>query len=82
MICILPKISRKEDLNFPNATLIEEEPLIHDKKLERDYPQFSPDGKVVAFIEDRNRLMVVNLDTKKIRQVTDGSTWYTPFRRI
>ena len=73
----IAKISRKEDLNFPNATLIEEEPLIHDKKLERDYPQFSPDGKVVAFIEDRNRLMVVNLDTKKIRQVTDGSTWYT-----
>ena len=71
----IAKISRKEDLNFPNATLIEEEPLIHDKKLERDYPQFSPDGKVVAFIEDRNRLMVVNLDTKKIRQVTDGSTW-------
>ena len=73
----IAKISRKEDLNFPNATLIEEEPLIHDKKLERDYPQFSPDGKEVAFIEDRNRLMVVNLDTKKIRQVTDGSTWYT-----
>lgn len=73
----IAKISRKEDLNFPNATLIEEEPLIYDKKLERDYPQFSPDGKEVAFIEDRNRLMVVNLDTKKIRQVTDGSTWYT-----
>lgn len=73
----IAKISRKEDLNFPNATLIEEEPLVPSKTLERDYPQFSPDGKEVAFIEDRNRLMVVNLATKQIRQVTDGSTWYT-----
>ena len=30
----------------------------------------------MAFIEDRNRLMVLNLKTKKVRQVTDGSTWY------
>lgn len=73
----IAKISRKDDLNFPNATLIEEEPLVHSKSVERDYPQFSPDGKEVAFIEDRNRLMVVNLESKKVRQVTDGSTWYT-----
>ena len=30
----------------------------------------------MAFIEDRNRLMVLNLKTKKVRRVTDGSTWY------
>lgn len=36
----------------------------------------SPDGKELAFIEDRNRLMVLDLKTKKVRQVTDGSTWY------
>ena len=41
------------------------------------YPQFSPDGKELAFIEDRNRLMVINLETKKVRQVTDGSTWFS-----
>ena len=44
--------------------------------MERRYPQYSPDGKEIAFIEDRNRLMVLNLETKKVRQVTDGSTWY------
>ena len=70
------KIVRKEDANFPNATLIEETPLLPSKSVERDYPQFSPDGKEVAFIEDRNRLMVVNLASKKVRQITDGSTWY------
>ena len=31
----------------------------------------------LAFIEDRNRLMVINLETKKVRQVTDGSTWFS-----
>ena len=70
------KISRKEDPNFPNATLIEEEVLLPSKTVERAYPQYSPDGKELAFIEDRNRLMVLNLKTKKVRQVTDGSTWY------
>lgn len=44
--------------------------------MERAYPQYSPDGKELAFIEDRNRLMVLDLKTKKVRQVTDGSTWY------
>ncbi len=72
----LAKIGRKEDANFPNATLIEEEALLPSKDVERAWPQFSPDGKELAFIEDRCRLMVVNLKSKKVRQVTDGSTWY------
>ncbi len=72
----LAKIARTEDANFPNATLIEEEALLPSKDVERTCPQFSPDGKELAFIEDRCRLMVVNLETKKVRQVTDGSTWY------
>ena len=72
----MARIVRKEDPNFPNATLIEEEPLIPDLNIERGYPTFSPDGKEVAFIEDRTRLMVVSLESGAIRQVTDGSTWY------
>lgn len=70
------KIAREEDPNFPNATLIEEEVLLPSKTVERTYPKYSPDGKELAFIEDRNRLMVLDLKTKKVRQVTDGSTWY------
>ncbi len=72
----LAKITRKEDPNFPNATLIKEEVLLPSSTIERAYPQFSPDGKELAFIEDRNRLMVINLETKRVRQITDGSTWY------
>lgn len=71
------EIERKEDLNFPNATLIKEEVLLPSKSVERMYPKFSPDGKEVAFIEDRIRLKVLNLETKKVRQITDGSTWYS-----
>lgn len=73
----LARIVRKEDPNFPNATLIKEEVLLPSATVERAYPQFSPDGKELAFIEDRTRLMVLNLETKKVRQITDGSTWYS-----
>ena len=73
----MAKIARKEEANFPNTTAIEEEVLLPSDKTERTYPQFSPDGKELAFIEDRNRLMVLNLETKKVRQVTDGSTWFS-----
>ena len=71
------KIARSEDPNFPNATLIEEEALLPDLSVDRSYPTFSPDGKELAFIEDRTRLMVANLETKAVRQVTDGSSWYS-----
>ena len=73
----MAKIARKEEANFPNATAIEEEVLLPSDKTARTYPQFSPAGKELAFIEDRNRLMVLNLETKKVRQVTDGSTWFS-----
>ncbi len=69
-------IERSEDLNFPNATTIKEELLIPSTSVERAMPQYSPDGKELAFIEGRTRLMVMDLKTKKTRQVTDGSTWY------
>ncbi len=69
-------IERKEDLNFPNATTIKEEILLPSTSVERAMPQYSPDGKELAFIENRTKLMVLNLETKKTRQVTDGSTWY------
>ena len=75
----MAKIARKDDANFPNATLIEEEAILPSKTIERGYPQFSPDGKEIAFIEDRCKLMVYNVKSKKVRQITDGSTWYNTF---
>lgn len=69
-------IARKEDPNFPNATIIEEEVILPSSTVERAVPMFSPDGKELAFIEDRMRLRVVDLKSKDVRTVTDGSTWY------
>ncbi len=70
-------ITRPEDPNFPNATLITEEPILHDVNVERDFPQFSPDSKELAFIENRKNLMVYNLQSKQTRQITDNKTWMT-----
>ena len=69
-------ITRSEEPNFPNATLIEEKPLFKDNKIDRAYPKYSPDGKELAFVEGRCRLMVLNLASGKVRQITDGSQHY------
>ena len=73
---VLATIERKDDPNFPNATLIKEEILLPSTTVERMYPCLSPDGKKLAFIEDRIYLKVLDLKTKQVTQVTDGSTWY------
>ena len=70
------KISRTDDLNFPNATIIDEERLTPNDGKDRTNPQLSPDGKKLAFIENEMKLMVMDLESKKITQVTDGSMWY------
>lgn len=72
----LAHIVREEDPNFSNATLVREEALFKPSATERFAPSFSPDGKELAYIEDRERLMVIDLKTRKIRQITDGQKQY------
>lgn len=74
---VLARMTREEDPNFPNATQIEEEILLPSSSVERCYPRFSPDGTEIAFIENRTKLMVMDVKSKKVRQITDGSTWYS-----
>ena len=69
-------IERKEDFNFAYATLIDEKPLFGNDGIERIAPSFSPDGKEIAFIENRNILKVYNIASKAVRQITDGSQHY------
>ncbi|GHT87817.1 tricorn protease [Bacteroidia bacterium] len=69
----IAKISRPEEPYFFNATLINDEPLFKPSDTERMYPKYSPDGKEIAFVEDRHQLMVYNIATKKVRAITDGS---------
>ncbi|MCQ2176534.1 MAG: S41 family peptidase [Bacteroidales bacterium] len=70
-------IGRDDDPDFPNATVIDEKPFLPDLSIERSSPKFSPDGKEVAFVQDRTKLMVANVKTHRVREVTDGSTWYS-----
>ena len=69
-------IERKEDYNFAYATLIEEKPLFDNDGIERIAPCYSPDGKEIAFIENRNVLKVYNVASKQVRQITDGCQHY------
>ena len=59
-------IIRKEEPYFYASTTLKEEALISSKE-EEFLPKYSPDGKEVAFLENRNRLKVLNLATKKAR---------------
>ena len=69
--------AREDDLHFAYATLIDEEPLFKNEDAERTYPSFSPDGKEVAFIENRHILKVLDLESGKVRQITDGDgKWF------
>ncbi len=75
-------IVRDEEPNFANATLVDEKPLFDDAKHERMLPQYSPDGRELAYVEDRCRLMVKEIATGKVRQITDGSQHYNTTGRI
>ena len=59
-------IARKDEPYFYAATLLKEEPLVATDK-EEYQPKFSPDGKELAYIEERNVLKVYNLASKKTR---------------
>ena len=69
-------IERKEDFNFAYATLIDEKLLFPNDGVERSNPEYSPDGKEIAFVENRNVLKVYNIATKEVRQITDGTQHY------
>lgn len=54
----------KEETYFFNATVLREEALIIGKT-DNFLPKFSPDGKSLAYIEERNLLKVLTLSSKK-----------------
>ncbi|RBL92435.1 S41 family peptidase [Chitinophaga flava] len=59
---------RKEEPYFFSATLLKEEPLIATAA-EEFQPKFSPDGKEVAYVENRNILKIFNLASGKSRPI-------------
>lgn len=67
-------IGREEDPNFSNATVINEVPVFSKDGKERTNPSISPDGNKLAFVENRNNLMVMDLGSKSVKQLTNGNT--------
>ncbi|WP_460218284.1 S41 family peptidase [Psychroserpens sp. MEBiC05023] len=77
-------IVRDDEPYFYASTLLDEKEIVQTDK-EEFQPAYSPDGKEVAYLEDRTTLKVINLDSKRSRTVVpakhnysyaDGDMWY------
>ncbi|MBR1469520.1 MAG: PD40 domain-containing protein [Prevotella sp.] len=69
-------IKNKAEKLFTYATELQEERLTQTN-LTSQQPKFSPDGKFVAFFEDRGALRVMNIDTKQVHTAMDGKFNYS-----
>ncbi|MCC6369740.1 MAG: PD40 domain-containing protein, partial [Bacteroidia bacterium] len=79
------KLTRSEEIHFYNSTVLKEEVLLAGKT-EAFQPIYSPDGKEVAFLEDRTAVKIINLKSKAVREIvsadknysySDGDQWFS-----
>ncbi|GLC23800.1 S41 family peptidase [Roseisolibacter agri] len=77
-------LDRGDEHALSRGTLLKEEVLVSGD-FEAFQPSFSPDGKEVAYLENRTALKVLNLATRRTRTVlepkwnysySDGDQWY------
>lgn len=78
------KLDDKKDTQFLYAKSFTEEQITNSKEA-CFQPIYSPDGKEVAFLEERTALRIINLKSKKVRTAlaaefnysyTDGDQWF------
>ncbi|RYG47989.1 MAG: peptidase S41, partial [Chitinophagaceae bacterium] len=78
-------IERKEEPYFYTSTVLKEEPLM-TTEAEEFQPVYSPDGKEIAYLEERNIIKVYNIADKKSRTIVpkginfsyaDGDQYFT-----
>ena len=69
-------IKNKDEKQFTYATDLTEERLT-TTDITSLQPQYSPDGKQIAFFEDRGALRVMDLATRQIRTVLDAKYNYS-----
>lgn len=70
------RIVNKDEKQFTYATQLKEEQLVKSSLVDMQ-PAYSPDGKSVAYIEDRGALKAVDVKTKAVRQLMDGKFQYS-----
>lgn len=61
---------------FFNSTVIDVQPIL-DNGQENMLPKYSPDGKEVAYVENRAAVKVLNLESKETRLVLPGDRNYS-----
>lgn len=66
----------EDEPNFVNSTILREETLVKNAN-QNFQPHYSPDGKEIAFLENRTTLKVLNLKSKKTRTIVDGNYNYS-----
>jgi Tol biopolymer transport system component/C-terminal processing protease CtpA/Prc len=69
-------ITRDSEPYFSVSTVLKDEPIIATDA-EEFQPAFSPDGKEVAYLENRQTLKVYNLESKQARTVLPGDLNYS-----
>lgn len=69
-------IVRKEEPYFYASTVLKEEAVVATQA-EEFQPSFSPDGKEIAYLEERTTLKVYNLEGKNSRTVLKGTYNYS-----
>jgi tricorn protease len=75
---------KEKEPYFFNSTVIDIHPLLSNEQ-ENFQPRYSPDGKEIAYLENRTTLKVLNLESKQARVILsgdhnysykDGDQWY------
>ncbi len=75
---------KEKEPYFFNSTVVDIHPIVENDQ-ENFQPKYSPDGKEVAYLENRTTLKVINLDSKQSRLILpgdrnysyeDGDQWY------
>lgn len=69
-------LARDDESYFFNATVLTEEPVLVSNA-ETFQPAYSPDGKEIAYLEERTTLKVLNLETNQSRTIMSGDNSFS-----
>ena len=70
-------IKQKDEKLFTYATELTDEERLTPEDQTCFEPEYSPDGKLIAFLRDRQELCVIDAKTKEIRTVMPGKFQYS-----